>query len=292
VQATREAAIGGDQPGINELVLLLASDRADKLQRRAESNGDRTHVEVFRRSLKTRIANGQFIDPSSVCDANFVKIQQRCISIGPVKASSTGWQDIMSSYDSTGWDAFVEGYNVLAGMWTDFLQSQPTLLLKVLGNFRDFMAFFVRLRCSNKAGKVLAMKYIMYTYTDPRVSVWVDRAKDESMHLQMAFLNVQAPSSTADRTDPTPRANQTGRKKDNADKRKAGQGGNRGNRDKRNRGNPPTRKYKDVCFSRSSLDSVCKFANCRFSHMCVSCGADHAASECPAWDPTKAESRP
>jgi hypothetical protein len=293
VEARTAAAAGNDQRGVNELVHILAASRADELALKAESNGDRTYVERFRRSLKKRIERGQFIDPSSVCNANFVKLQQRCIALGPVKAGDTGWEDVMSSYDSTGWDAFVEGYSVLSGMWTDFLRGELTLLMKVLDNFRSFMEFFVSLRKSTKTGKVMAMKHIMFTYTDPRVCDWVSKAKDDSMFLQQTFFEVpqsfQAPSSATDRSFP---AGQSGRKKDVADKRKAAQGGARANRDKRNRGNPPARKYKNVCFSRSSLTSVCKFHDCRFSHICVSCGDDHAASDCPAWDPSKAEARP
>ena len=53
---------------------------------------------------------------------------------------------------------------------------------------------------------------------------------------------------------------------------------------------------KGVCFSRSDpLAGECTYVNppCRFSHLCVNCSYDHAASACPVqWDPAKTVSKP
>lgn len=51
---------------------------------------------------------------------------------------------------------------------------------------------------------------------------------------------------------------------------------------------PGGRQY---CHSRSDpAKGTCTYARCRFSHECASCGADHAAADCPAWDAAKAVS--
>lgn len=57
---------------------------------------------------------------------------------------------------------------------------------------------------------------------------------------------------------------------------------------------PRDRKLKKArsgyCDSRAMQSApACKFgATCRFKHECASCGADHAAKDCPAWDEAKA----
>jgi hypothetical protein len=50
--------------------------------------------------------------------------------------------------------------------------------------------------------------------------------------------------------------------------------------------------FTGVCYSRSDPSSDgCHFANCRFSHACASCGLDHMAKDCPAFDPSKIKRR-
>ena len=52
---------------------------------------------------------------------------------------------------------------------------------------------------------------------------------------------------------------------------------------------PPAPRQVLTCFSRSDPDSVaCGYGpQCQFSHACASCGADHLARDCPAWDNSK-----
>ena len=48
-------------------------------------------------------------------------------------------------------------------------------------------------------------------------------------------------------------------------------------------------KSSKLCFSRLRLGASCDYgADCKFSHKCVSCSADHEASACGQWDASKA----
>ena len=48
-----------------------------------------------------------------------------------------------------------------------------------------------------------------------------------------------------------------------------------------------------TCFSRSDPSvQACTYTDCRFSHDCVSCGANHLAKDCPSWDSSKTRRNP
>jgi hypothetical protein len=55
---------------------------------------------------------------------------------------------------------------------------------------------------------------------------------------------------------------------------------------------PLPRSNPNTCFSRSDVNSVCRFGDaCAYQHLCASCHQDHPASECKSWDPSKTVSR-
>jgi hypothetical protein len=88
-----------------------------------------------------------------------------------------------------------------------------------------------------------------------------------------------------------------GRNRDSGGRGRGGHGGfmdgksrgGRGGGSGRGHGRGAGSASKKTCHSRMKLDKgQCTYPKCRFSHLCVCCGADHAATACTAWDPAKA----
>ena len=89
-------------------------------------------------------------------------------------------------------------------------------------------------------------------------------------------------------------ASSGGGSREHSDSRKRGR--DRGGRDRRQTGGPGPRAHKaftgtsnKFCRSRTNPAVTCTHNPCIFSHECASCGLDHPASQCPAFDAVKAK---
>ena len=143
----------------------------------------------------------------------------------------------------------------------------------------------------SQSTKVRLIKEFMFKYAN--ADDWASKLESDFVLLQEC-REFEGPRPTSSQA-PTP---SQGRRRRRSRSRDRGRPSSR-----RERSLSPRRSRRDggssrrssgkrpYCHSRSDhAKGPCTYANCRFSHDCASCGADHTAADCPAWDAAKAKS--
>ena len=265
--ANAASQTGGPPPQFPNLEPFLdrltnaVSNKAGKIMLPAEEHLLLAFMEAMR--------GGRFTDPHILDHTYMESIRKRH---KPVKASAPA--DLYARFSDCDVNGFHDGAYSLMALW------DKTPGFEGCGRmFREFLVTAIRIQDIQPTWVVSLVKDVMDRYPDPRVHMynWKDIMLANVTFMQQHVTAKLQLGSSRSSARPAPQ-----------------QGGGRGSKRTRGGGRPggqrnPRAGGPKICFSRTSRTfGACRRAVCSFLHVCVSCGADHAANQCPNWDPSKA----
>ena len=251
------------------------------------------------------IQRGEFVDPSTISVEALQKAFQKGLNSSTANklASFMGGTDqedsLIKPHDGS-WASILCGFNKMQDIW-DSLGGEFSQCSKML---RAFLRQVESLTKANTDGeKVTYVRRFLMKYPDPRINQW-DALASSDFPLVSEFLNapMHLRLSTAGKHAASQAQGPAGLKPPNLKRKQAnssvagapkgGKGAIKGKGALKGKGGGKSGspRYPGVCFSRSAVKiGACGAAICKFSHACVSCGADHDAATCAkagTWDAT------
>lgn len=236
-------------------------------------------LDVHLRKTRNSVNMMAFVDPSTLCKTYLEYIKSKQAAYGQSKSISVSSDGRITTGEPTLRDVskrycsveFRQGWDFLLEMYMD----DPAVAHRV-----PDMLKWARIVWSQGIGtpeqKVRYSKEFMFKYQRSEASDWVGKFSTD-VPLMLEFLcPLPQPQSKPSGTAAAPSG---GRGKGSGAKRKATSAPP----------GPRKPKKKRCCFSRSNPEhGECTYKNCRFCHKCASCGKDHCAQKCDAWDDKKA----
>ena len=251
------------------------------------------------------IQRGEFVDPSTISVEALQKAFQKGLNSSTANklASFMGGTDqedsLIKPHDGS-WASILCGFNKMQDIW-DSLGGEFSQCSKML---RAFLRQVESLTKANTDGeKVTYVRRFLMKYPDPRINQWdalassdfplVSEFLNDPMHLRLSTAGKHAASQAqgpAGLKPPNLKRKQANSSVAGAPKGGKGAIKGKGALKGKGGGKSGSPRYPGVCFSRSAVKiGACGAAICKFSHACVSCGADHDAATCAkagTWDAT------
>jgi hypothetical protein len=251
-------------------------------------------LEKMRRSLR----NNEYLDIMYLSANNLDKLRFKggtdvgtALSLvnGVLTATDQSQNDITNSYD---WKEFRSAWNMLMML----MMGMPDMLPRV----QDRMRWFQLLESYRNVHDNQRTKYaklFMYRYKDE--VLW-----EKFFHTDSSLLLQYLPASSVSPQFNLGDAWARGKTRESSRRENdRNHGGGRSSAGKRHRSRSPRRsggknsrsrapqKRHKYCFTRADpLKGECSHgSSCRFDHNCASCGGQHSAATCPAWDQAKAD---
>ena len=255
-------------------------------------------LEMVLKKARKAIVRGEFFEISSLNPDHLAKLKlmplqggigAKKVTVNAITLTAEGYKGKVDWSSLERWDLYKAGFP----KWLALMLDNPESALMVA----DRLAWFTKL-CAYNAPDIRKIQYAKNFHCEyAKRADWEKLFDTESaMLITMAMGNLQR----YDTPEHKRKRNRGERDKGNVtpeDQPTGGRGRGRGNdrgrgrgADQRGgRGGKDNRRPERICYSRLKKDKgECTYAGCRFLHTCGSCGADHAAVNCPRWDEAKA----
>ena len=258
-------------------------------------------LDMLLKKAKKAILKGEFFEISALNPDHLAKLKlmpmqggmgAKKVTVNAITLTAEGYKGKVDWSAIERWDLYRAGFP----KWVTLMLNDPLSA----GMVADRLAWFSKL-CQYSAPDIRKVQYAKNFHCEYAKRVdWEKLFDTESSMLITMAMGTMARTDTPDRGRKRDRG---GRERGNVtpdDQPTGGRGrGGRGGRgrgrdaphggDQRGgrggKGDRPVR----ICYSRLKKDKgECTYAGCRFVHACASCGADHAACNCPRWDEAKA----